>query len=93
MGDKNAIGRITSASIQLRTGHGILKAAYIATAGDRIFEIIDGTLDGDETILSIDAGSATQAPFLAPYLNHPMADGIRVQVVSGTTGELIVVYE
>ena len=93
MGDKNQTVRVTSTSTQAKTGHAQLKAAYITVPGDRIFEIIDGTGDGDTTIVNVDATSATFSPILMPYINTPMRDGLRVQVVSGTTGELLVVFE
>lgn len=94
MGDKNRTARITTTSSQVKTGHGILKAVYVVTPGDEIFEVIDGTLDSDTTIMSIDTDVATSGHiFLAPYINRPMNAGIRVQVVSGTTGELLVVFE
>ena len=93
MGDKNNVGRITTVDVQLKIGHGILKAAYVVTGGDIIFNIIDGIDDCGPVIASIDAVSATQPPVLMPYINHPVNTGLRVQVVSGTSGELIVVYE
>ena len=94
MGDKNRTARITTTSSQVKTGHGILKAVYVTTPGDEIFEVIDGITDCDTTIMSIDTVSATNGfQFLAPYINRPMNAGIRVQVVSGTTGELLVIFE
>jgi len=94
MGDKNNVGRVTCADVQLKIGHGILKAVYVATPGDTIFEVIDGIADCGPTIMSIDLVDATSGfQFLAPYINHPVNTGLRVQVVSGTSGELIVVYE
>lgn len=94
MGDKNQLGRITSSTTQLKTGHGVLKAVYVATPGDRIFEVINGTSDSDTTLISVDLTDATNGfQFLAPYINHPFSSGLRIQVVSGSTGELIVIYE
>ncbi len=93
MGDKNNIGRITCADVQLKVGHAILKAVYVSTSGDRVFEVIDGTADCAPTIMSIDLEAATRSPVLMPYINHPVNVGLRVQVVSGATGELVVVYE
>ena len=94
MGDKNNIARITCADVQLKTGHGVLKAAYVSTPGTTIFEIIDGTLDSDPTLMSIDCVDITSGYlFLAPYLNHPVNKGLRVQVVSGSGAELVVIYE
>lgn len=94
MGDKNQLSRITCTTTQLKTGHGVLKAAYVTTPGDTIYEIIDGTCDGAATLMSIDLTDATGGfLFSAPYINHPVNTGLRVQVVSGTTGELVVIYE
>lgn len=94
MGDKNQLGRITSTSTQLKTGHGILKAVYVPTPGDRIFEIINGTSDSDTTLFSVDLTDASGGFLLSmPYINHPFNSGLRVQVVSGSTGEITVIYE
>ena len=53
MGDKNNIARVTTCSTTVRTGHGILKAIYVDTPGDIIFNIRDSTADsGDILFLS-----------------------------------------
>jgi hypothetical protein len=93
MGDKNNTVRITCTSTQVKTGHAVLKAVYVTVPGDSIYEIIDGTCDAHTTVVNLDLTSATFAPILMPYINHPIRDGLRVQVVSGTTGEILVVYE
>jgi len=93
MGDKNRTVRVEGVSTQAKTGHGILKAIYMPTPGDRIWEIIDGTADCDATLFSIDGVSITQPPLSLPYINRPVNTGLRIQVVSGATGEILVVFE
>ena len=94
MGDKNNLVRVTCTSITTKTGHGILKAAYVDTPGDIIFRIRDNTADSGDILFEIDTDSATSGHlFNAPYINHPVSLGIRIQVVSGSSGSLVVIYE
>jgi len=93
MGDKNNLARVTNLDVQAKTGHGILKSVYVTVPGDRIFEIIDGLTDCDTTVFSMDLTADTLAPITLTYINHPMADGIRIQHVSGATGEIVVIFE
>ena len=94
MGDKNNLARITTTSTTVKTGHGILKAIYVDTPGDRVFNIRDSTADTLDILFQIDLGSLTPGfMFSAPYINHPCSIGIRVQEVSGTTGSIVVIFE
>ena len=93
MGDKNNTAYITSCSTTVKTGHSIIKAIYVTVPGDIIYTIRDGTGDTDPVVATLDLTSATFPPILMPYVNHPVSDGIRVQVVSGTTGGILVVFE
>ena len=94
MGDKNNIARIDTTSTTVKTGHGILKAIYVDTPGDRIFNIRDSTADTLDILFQIDLTDATGGfLFSAPYINHPFSIGLRVQELSGATGSIVVVYE
>lgn len=93
MGDKNNISRIIGSDVQVKIGHGIVKSIYVTVPGDRIYEIIDGTDNCDTTVINMDLTAVTEAPILMPYINHPMGSGIRVDVISGATGEILVVFE
>ena len=92
MGDKNNISYITS-STTIKTGHSILKAFYATAQGDRVITVRDGTSDSDPVIFTANLTSATFPLISMPYINHPCRDGIRVQVVSGSTGAVAVVFE
>jgi hypothetical protein len=94
MGDKNNLLRVTSTSANAKVGHGILKALYVDTPGDIIYNIRDATTDAGDILFQIDLDSATSGHmFTAPYINHPCSVGIRAQVVSGTTGSIVLIYE
>jgi len=94
MGDKNQLARITTCDATSKTGHGILKALYVDTPGDIIFRVYDGTDNTGLLLFEIDTDSATSGHlFAAPYINHPVNVGIHTDVVSGTTGGLVIVYE
>lgn len=94
MGDKNQLVRVTTNSVTAKTGHGALKAIYIDTPGDIIFNVRDSTADTGDILFSIDTDSATSGHlFTAPYINHPFNTGLRIEVLSGTTGSLVAIFE
>lgn len=94
MGDKNQLSRVTTTDTIAKTGHGVLKAIYIDTPGDIIFRVYDGITAAGALLFEIDTDSATSGHlFTAPYINHPVNTGIFIDVVSGTTGSLVVIYE
>lgn len=90
MGDKNNTSFVTSSNTLAKTGHGVLKAIYQTQTGDRIFSIYDGTSAAGTLIVSTEAGTGVH---LLPYINHPVKDGLFINVDSGTTGSVLVVYE
>lgn len=89
MGDKNDLAVVAMCDVNAKVGHSILKSAYVTVTGDRTFDIVDGTTDCDPVIFTI----STAGDVMMPYVNHPMRDGLRVEVTGGTTGELTVIYE
>ena len=94
MGDKNQLSRVTTTSTTAKTGHGILKALYVDTPGDIIFNIRDNTGDAGDILFAVDLTDATGGfLFSAPYINHAFSLGLRVQVVSGATGSIVAIYE
>jgi hypothetical protein len=94
MGDKNNLSRITTCAVLVKGGHAIIKAIYVDTPGDEIINIYDGINTCGELLFSIDEDQpAAGHLFSAPYINHPCNLGIFVDVLSGTTGSIVIVYE
>ena len=90
MAEKSQLHRVLGTSIQCKTGHGILKGLYVTVVGDRVWEVIDGTADNDTTLFKVAAATSAVS---APIINFPVPSGIRIQCISGSTGELIVLVE
>lgn len=90
MGDKNNVSYVTCADVLAKTGHGVIKSVYQATTGDRVFSIYDGTTCSGTLILTTEAGTGVHT---MPYINHPVKDGLFINVDSGTTGSILIVYE
>ena len=91
MGDKNNIIEVGSGDTLVKTGHAIIKAIY-AQPGDRTWVIRDGTSAAGTLVMTVvnDANNH----FEAPYINHPVKNGIFVDnTVAGTGGTIVVVYE
>jgi len=44
-------------------------------------------------VIEIDLVGATSGEISMPYFNHPMADGIFVEFIAGTTGRLTLIFE
>ena len=79
---------VNSATVQAKTGHAVIKAISTTVAGDRVFSIIDGTSGSTATFsFKADAGNT------APMINTPFSTGLRIVVASGTSGEIVVLYE
>ena len=92
MGDKNQIVAVTDTDTLAKTGHGIIKAIYETTGGDRTWVIRDGTTAGGTALFTITQG--TNNRFEAPYINHPVRDGLFIDnTAAGTGGEILVVFE
>ena len=88
VGATSQLAVVNSATVQAKTGHGLVKAIYTTTAGDRVFSIIDNTAGSVAKFsFKADAGNS------AAIINTPFKTGIRVVVASGTTGEIVVLYE
>ena len=77
-----------SATVQAKSGHAIVKSIYTTVAGDRVFSIIDNT-SGTTAKFSFKADAGNSAP----HINTPFTTGVRIVVASGTTGEIVVMYE
>lgn len=91
MGDKNQIIEVTCSDTLVKTGHAVIKAIY-AQPGDRAWIIRDGTTVAGAVVMTITANANNH--FEAPYINHPVRDGLFIDnTTSGTTGTLVVVYE
>lgn len=88
VGTTSQIAVVNSTTVQAKTGHGILKSIATTTAGDRVFSIIDD-VSGSTAKFSFKADAGNSAPII----NTPFKTGIRIVVASGTTGEIIVLYE
>lgn len=88
VGQTSQLAVVNSATVQAKTGHGIIKSIYTSTPGDRVFSIIDN-ITGTTATFSFTANAGNSAPIL----NTPFKTGIRIVVASGTTGEIIVLYE
>jgi hypothetical protein len=87
-GKISQIAVCNSATVQAKTGHAILKSIYTTVAGDRVFSIIDDTTGTTAKFsFKADAGNS------APHLNTPFTTGVRIVVASGTSGEIVVMYE
>lgn len=88
MGDKNQVVNVIGATIQAKTGHSIVKAVYTSFGGDRVYGIVNNTT-GTTAVFTFkaDAGNGLI------NLHTPFNLGLRIVVVSGTTGEIVVVYE
>jgi len=90
MDSKNNTVAVTNTNTIAKTGHGILKAVYITISGNRVFSIYDGTSGSGELLFTIEATTGNH--FLS-YINVPVRDGLFINVDSGTTGNLLVLYE
>ena len=88
VGQTSQLAVVNSATVQAKTGHGIVKSIYTSTPGDRVFSIIDN-ITGSTAKFSFTANAGNSAPIL----NTPFKTGIRIVVASGSTGEIVVLYE
>jgi hypothetical protein len=88
VGQISQLAVVNSATVQAKTGHGIIKSVYTSTPGDRVFSIIDN-VSGTTAKFSFTA----QVGGSASAINTPFKTGIRIVVASGSTGEIVVLYE
>ena len=88
VGKISQLAVVNSATVQAKTGHGIIKSIYTTTAGDRVFSIIDN-ITGTTAKFSFTANAGNSAAMI----NTPFSTGLRIVVASGSTGEIVVLYE
>jgi len=88
VGQTSQLAVVNSATVQAKTGHGLVKSIYTTTSGDRVFSIIDN-ITGTTAKFSFTANAGNSAPII----NTPFKTGIRIVVASGSTGEIVVLYE
>lgn len=94
MGDKNRTAEIAATDTLVKTGHGILKAVYTPSVGDRTWVIRDGTDATGTVILTVLQGAAANGHFSAPYVNTPFATGLFVDnTAAGAAGTVLIIFE
>ena len=84
VGKISQLAVVNSATVQAKTGHCIVKSVYTTTAGDRVFSIIDN-ITGSTAKFSFTANAGNSAAMIST--------GLRIVVASGSTGEIVVLYE
>ena len=73
VGTTSQLAVVNSATVQAKTGHGIVKSIYTTTAGDRVFSIIDNTTGTTAKFsFTADAGNS------AAIHNTQFTTGIRI---------------